>query len=237
MAGESAVALSSARELAEQVDREMMIEPGYGMLQHFLMTPFRAMVRFGMWEEILAEPAPPDLPYPMGTWHYARGMALTRSGRPDEAAAELSALEADLADPALEGVTLFELNTAAALLGVARQVLAGEIAAAGGDYDGAIAELEKGVALESELTYDEPPPWHLPVRHVLGAVLLEAGRAPEAEAVYLKALQRFPENGWALKGLALSLEAQGKSAEAEEVGARLREAWRAADVELSGSRF
>lgn len=120
---------------------------------------------------------------------------------------------------------------------VVRPVLAGEIAAARGDYDRTIVELETGVALETELTYDEPPPWHLPVRHVLGAVLLEDGRAAEAETVYRKALRRFPEKGWALMGLAKSLEAQGKGAEADEVLARFQEAWRIAYVELSGSRI
>ncbi len=237
MAGNSELALSSAQDLAARVDQEMMRAPGMGILQHFLMTPLRVMVRFGMWEKILAQPAPPDLPYLMGTWRYARGMALARSGRTDEAVVELAALEAALADPALEGVTMFDLNSGAQLLSVGRQVLAGEITAARGDYDEAIALLEGGVALETQLTYDEPPPWHLPVRHILGAVLLEAGRTVEAEAVYRQALKRFPENGWALQGLALSLEAQGKRTEAEEVRARFREAWRAADVQLRASRI
>ncbi|NIR46337.1 MAG: tetratricopeptide repeat protein [Gemmatimonadetes bacterium] len=238
MAGQSELALESARELAARTDSTMMRRPGFGALQHYLVTPLRVMVRFGLWDEILAEPAPPrDLAYPMATWHYARGMALARSGRLDAAAAELEALRAALADPALKKITVWDLNSTAALMQVAERVLAGELAAARGDYREAIAALEQGIRLETELTYDEPPPWHLPVRHVLGAVLLEAGRPAEAEAVYRKALQRFPENGWALHGLRQSLNAQGQMEKAATVEARLREAWRAADVELVGSRF
>lgn len=91
--------------------------------------------------------------------------------------------------------------------------------------------------MEAALTYDEPPPWHLPVRHVLGAVLLDAGRAAEAEAVYDASLDHFAENGYALRGLELCLDEQGDQMEAEAVRDRFAVAWRAADVELPGSRF
>jgi tetratricopeptide (TPR) repeat protein len=238
MAGKRSLALESARHLEATTDRDMMRQPGLGALQHYMVTPFRVMVRFGMWNEILAEPAPPrDLPYAIGTWHYARGMAFARTGRPDDATQELAGLRAALADPGLESVSVWDLNSGGALLQVADRVLAGEIAAAQGDYDRAIAILQEGVRLETDLTYDEPPPWHLPVRNVLGAVLLEAGLAAEAEATYRVALDRFPENGWALFGLIQSLEAQGKVEEAAATRPRLQQAWHAADVELTGSRY
>ena len=238
MAGMRTAALESARVAAEETDREQMREPGLGALQHYLVTPLRVMVRFGLWDEIIAEPAPPgDLPYAMGTWHYARGMALARTRRPDAAADERRALLTALSDPALERVSIWDLNTGSALLAVAERVLAGEIAAARGALDDAIEILEEGVRLETALIYSEPPDWHLPVRHVQGAVLLEAGRAAEAEAVYRQALDRFPENGWALYGLRQSLEAEDKADEADAVRERFQAAWRAADIELVGSRF
>jgi hypothetical protein len=71
----------------------------------------------------------------------------------------------------------------------------------------------------------------------MGAVLLDSDRAREAEEVYSAALDRFAENGYSLRGLALCLDAQGKEAEAEDVRQRFAVAWRAADVELPGSRF
>lgn len=238
MAGSRSLALETARELAARVDPEMMRAPGLGALQHYLVTPFRVMVRFGMWDAIFAEPAPPEhLAYPQGTWAYARGIAFARTGRLDEATVELEQLRALLAGDALEGVTVWELNSAHALLSIGERVLTGEIEAARGNTDAAVAALAEGVEMETSLTYDEPPPWHLPVRHVLGAVLLDSGQAREAEGVYLAALDRFAENGYSLRGLAMSLDAQGKEVEAEDVRKRFAVAWRAADVELPGSRF
>jgi predicted Zn-dependent protease len=97
--------------------------------------------------------------------------------------------------------------------------------------------LGEGVALEDGLTYDEPEPWLVPVRQVLGSVLLDAGRAAEAEAVFLEELRRHPENGWSLAGLERSLRAQGREGEAEEVRQRRDQAWQRADVRLVGARF
>lgn len=238
MAGRSEVALEAARRLAGKVDREMMRRPGFGALQHYLVTSLRVMVRFGMWEEILDEPAPPqNLLYPKGTWRYARAMAYARTGRLVEAETELARLREIQADPALEEMSVWDLNSGADLLGVAVQVVRGEIAAARGDHDAAVADLRTGVRREAGLTYDEPPPWHLPVRHVLGAVLLEADRPAEAERVYREALDRFPENGYALYGLTEALERRDRDGEAAQVRERFRKTWRTADVELTASRF
>ncbi len=238
MAGNRALALETSRELEARVDPEMMRAPGLGALQHYLVTPLRVMVRFGMWDEILAEPAPPeDLAYPTGTWFYARGMAFARTDRPEEAEAELSALRTLLAGRALEGVTVWELNSAHTLLSIGERVLTGEVEAARGNTDAAVMALAEGVEMEIALTYDEPPPWHLPVRHVLGAVLLDADQAGEAEAVYLASLEQFADNGYALRGLELCLAAQGNEAGASAVREQFAVAWRAADVELPGSRF
>jgi predicted Zn-dependent protease len=75
------------------------------------------------------------------------------------------------------------------------------------------------------------------VRQTLGAVLLQAGRAPAAEAVYREDLKRNPGNGWSLFGLAQSLRAQGKTAEAGRAEASFRTVWSQADVTLTASRF
>lgn len=91
--------------------------------------------------------------------------------------------------------------------------------------------------MEDAMTYIEPPTWYFPVRHSLGKALLAAGDAIEAERVYLQDLQRFPENGWSLIGLKLSLERQGKRTQAAAVATRFQEAWRGADVRITSSRF
>ncbi|GAB4161771.1 MAG: hypothetical protein Fur0046_40390 [Cyanobacteria bacterium J069] len=238
MAGQQDVALEAARQTAALVERSLIREPGYGTLQHYSAIPMYTLAKFGRWDEILAEPKPEsDLVYPVGVWHFVRGLALTASGQVQEAARELQVLEAIAASPALDGVTIWDINTTADLLKIGTAVLAGELAAQQGDLDGAIAHLQAGVALQDQLNYDEPSPWYSPVRQNLGAVLLQADRPAEAEQVFRENLATYPNNGWALYGLAQSLEAQGKTAEARTVRQQFRTAWQHADVRLTAARF
>ena len=78
---------------------------------------------------------------------------------------------------------------------------AAELEARRGNAENAIRVLREAVDIDDGLPYSEPPIWHQPPRHVLGAVLLESGRAAEAEGVYREDLKRFRENGWSLFGL------------------------------------
>ena len=184
------------------------------------MTPLFAQVRFSRWDDILGAPASAaDLVYPAGIRHYARALAFTAKDQLDEADAELAALQALMSDPWLKSELIWNINSPHAVLETATHVAAGEIAAKRGDLEGAIRHLRAGVAVEDAMLYDEPPTWHLPVRHNLGAVLLAAGRARDAEAVYREDLVKNPENGWSLYGLAGSLRAQGRAADAGGHGA------------------
>lgn len=238
MEGRSETAIRVAREISAGTDQEEMRQDGLGTLQHFYSLPLYTLARFGRWEEVLEQPEPAgDLVYPRGVWHYVRGMALARTGELEAARGELEKLAAIAEDPVLETVTIWDLNTTANLMRIALEALAGEIAATEGDLEEAIRRLTAAVELEDDLYYDEPPPWHLPVRQTLGAVLLEAKRAGEAEAAYREDLERLPENAWSLFGLRQSLEAQQRTAEAEEIGGRFETAWQYADVQLVTSRF
>lgn len=238
MEGRSEVALRAAEHMAAHQDQKKMREAGYETLQHYWITPLYALTRFGKWDEILRTLAPEeDLVYPTGVWHYAQGMAFTRKGQLDKAVQELEALQAIAANPVLESVTVWDLNTTAHLMKIATEVLAGELAAAQGDYDRAIAHLQAGVSLEDALNYDEPSPWYHPVRQILGAVLLKAGQPAEAEKVYRADLEIFPKNGWSLYGLEQSLKTQEKTEEAKIVKAQFEEAWTYADVVLESSRL
>jgi len=100
-----------------------------------------------------------------------------------------------------------------------------------------VAALERAVALQDALTYMEPPPWYFPTRQALGAVLLEAGRAQQAEAVYRADLEEWPKNGWSLFGLSRALLAQRKADEAAWAAEGFERAWARADVPLGASRF
>jgi tetratricopeptide (TPR) repeat protein len=238
MGGESKIGMAAARHTAEMVDTKQMRQPGYGTLQHYHMMPLYSLVRFGKWDEVLAQAAPAsDLKYPMGVWHYARGLAFLAKGQVNQAPGELEQLQAIAADPALEKVTIWDINSTASLAKIATAVLAGELAAKQGDNAQAIQYLTMAVSLEDALRYDEPAPWMIPTRQSLGAVLLQANRPAEAEAVYREDLKRYPENGWSLLGLSQSLQAQGKTRDAETVRTRFQKAWQYADLEIAASRL
>ena len=117
------------------------------------------------------------------------------------------------------------------------ELLVGELAAANGDYGVATASLRQAVDVEATLTYDEPPPWHAPVRQSLGAVQLALGDPAAAEETYRADLARPPYNGWSLYGLREALRAQGRDAEARAIGLQFEHAWERADVALPASRF
>jgi tetratricopeptide (TPR) repeat protein len=233
LAGEKATALESAAHMGHHED--MMGEEGMEFLQHFALSLLYAQALFGEWEAILATPPPPDsLAYPNGVWHFARGLALARTGRTHAAQRELDALQPLAADASL-GQQFGGLNTLGAILQIADSYLAGEVAAARGDHEAAVAALEDAVRREDALIYDEPPPWALPSRWALGRVLLDAGRAAEAEAVYRDDLEVYPENGRGLFGLQRSLRAQGRDAEADALQPRINEAWQHADIALTAA--
>ncbi len=233
--GQSAVALDAARSLASKVTDEQLTQ--VPILAGFRVVPYWAFVRFGRWQEILDQPDPgPANAFLRGAWHYARGQALVATGDVGGAERELAALDALLGDPSLDQ-PLFSPNTARAILSIGPAVLRGEIAAARGDFDAAIARLEEAVRREDGLVYTEPSEWHSPTRLALGAILLEAGRAREAETVYWEDLRRNRDNGWALFGLVLALRAQDKAAEVAIVEARYTKAWSRADVTLTASRL
>ncbi len=234
LGGEKATALASAGHMGHHAG--MMGEPGMEFLQHFSMSLLYAQALFGEWDAILATPAPPDsLVYPTGVWRFARGLAFVGTGKMNAAQRELDALRPLAADTTL-GEQFGGLNTLSAILQIAEPYLAGEVAAARGEYAAAVAALEEAVRLEDDLTYDEPPPWALPSRWALGRALLAAGQYAEAEAVYRADLAIYPENGRGLFGLQRSLRAQGRDVEAAALQPRIYAAWQHADTDLVAVR-
>jgi tetratricopeptide (TPR) repeat protein len=235
MIGRSRRAIGAAERLTTLSPDELLYAPGMAFLQHHRTRHLQFKVRFGRWDDILATPAPAeDLPHARAIWHYAHGRALAARGRTREAQADLTRLRAAAADPALAGLRL-EFDTSDRVLGIAADVLAGHIAAAENDFDRAVGHLRDAVRAEDDLTYGEPPDWSVPVRQEFGIVLLQAGRAAEAEAAFREDLERFPENGWSLHGLARALRAQGRTAEAEDAVQRFNRIWAGADVRLASA--
>jgi len=209
----------------------------WALYQTFMSMPLYSYVRFGKWEAILAEPAPSEnLNFLTGIWHYARGMAYTHTGKLSKANEELSALTAISEIPSVHEEPI-GFGNAETLLTIAREVIAGELDAKQGSYNNAISHLERAVRLEDSLTYNEPPDWYYPVRHTLGAILLEAGYPVEAEVIYWQDLRKYRDNGYSLYGLWQSFKAQGRFEEAEQIKTKFQKAWADADVVLSSSRF
>ncbi len=233
--GQREVALAAARELVTEIPPGLLAEmPDF--LDVFVATPYHVLVRFGMWREMLAEPEPAEkLLAARAVWRYARGVALASLGRVEDALREQEAfLAAKAAVP--ETRYLFQ-NPVSEILAVAEHVLAGEIEYRRGNHDRAFELLREAVRLDDSLNYDEPWGWMEPARHALGALLTERGRYAEAIEVYRKDLARYPENGWALHGLAECLRMTGREAEAAAVRARFEKAWARADVTIPGSCF
>jgi pimeloyl-ACP methyl ester carboxylesterase len=229
--GQRQLALEAARKLASQVPQEALASTP--ILQGFLVVPYWAMVRFEQWDAILADQGPRfQTPFTRGVWHYARASAFIAQGRLADADRELTALKTLVADPSLKSQTTFSTNTGYAILRIAPEVLAGEIAATRKDWETALLHLERAVRYEDTLVYQEPHDWHAPVRQTLGRVLLAAGRPDEAEAVFWEDLKKNAESGWSLAGLVQALDAQGKKEDAALVEARLKKAWQRADIQI-----
>jgi tetratricopeptide (TPR) repeat protein len=233
MTGQKQLAVQHIREMIQGIPEED-IKKYAAIVEALGAEPDEVLIRFGLWDEILAEPDHPEfMVFTRAFRHAARGIAYAAKGDTKSARAEQSAfLEAAKLIPA-ENKLLN--NSCDSVLKIVSPMLNGEILVREGDVDGGLAELRKAVVAEDALNYDEPPGWILPVRHSLGANLMQAGRYAEAEQVYRDDLVRLPENGWSLFGLARCLELQGKRNEASAVEAHFQKIWANADMPITSS--
>ncbi len=230
--GDSAGALAAANKTAA-VAMENYCGPRKAVegprLRHL---PWLTLARFGRWEEVLKVAQPPatnDFLIDRAMWHFTRGLAFAAQAQAGRAEAEYAAM-----------VTLIDSEEAKQLnnpafpatdtLAVAKHWLAGKVAEVKGDRPAAIEQLQRAVEAEDALPYMEPAYWPIPVRPTLGAALLKAGKAGEAELVFRQDVQRWPRNGWGLLGLEQSLRAQGKTDSADIVQREFAAAWERADV-------
>ena len=229
MAGRSAPAIAAAHTLTAKVNLDAARQ--VGLLQEMLPYHALTLTTFGKWDDVLAAPLPPaDIRFSYAMASYACGVAHAAKGQWAEAQAALDTVTAsNAATPeAAEGKTA---------LSIAVHALSGEIATRRGDLAAGITHFREAATIEDAGLYFEPPKWYYPIRHSLGAALLQAGQHAEAEKVYREDLRRFPENGWSLFGLAQALQAQGKNTAAAAADARFRRAWASTDVTLTASRF
>lgn len=235
MRGQSDVAIKAIRTMVKEMPAEW-IKDNAPLADGFSAMPTEILMRFGRWDEVLTLPEPPDyLPIAAAIRLCARGVA--RAARREVPQARAEQLEFRQQKNLISADAAFGNNKASDLLAVADHLLEGEILIREGKLEEGLTELRRAVEREDQLKYDEPPDWIHPVRHALGAVLLREKRAAEAEKVYREDLQRLPNNGWALFGLARSLQLQGKNDDAKEIEAQFKNAWKDADIEITSSCF
>lgn len=231
MIGQSETSISSAKKVTSLLPPELFGSPGMDFLQHMSVRPMLMQVRFARWNEILEVPEPPaDRLHARGLWHYARGRAFA-ARNDDRAMVELVQLRELAVNPELGKIKL-EFNQSSDLIAIAERVLTSWQASAVGEFETAIAAMNKAVSMESELFYGEPPEWSVPIKQELGALLLLADKPEQAEKVFRSDLDKFPENGWSLYGLIQALEELGRDKEAAEYSTILNRIWSTADVEL-----
>jgi tetratricopeptide (TPR) repeat protein len=246
--GSSAVALRAAAELAGQLTPELLaIEspPMADWLEAFVPLRVHVLVRFGRWDDLIAEPLPGDQALyctTTATIHYGRGVAHAAKGHLDRARAERDAFAVAYARIP-ESRYLFN-NTSRDILAVAEAMLDGEIAYRAEQFDESFAHLRRAIELDDSLPYDEPWGWMQPTRHAYGALLLEQGRVEEAAAVYaadlgldptLSRSSQHPGNIWSLHGYHECLQRLGRIAEAAIIGQQLSLARARADVPITAS--
>ena len=230
MAGRYSEARESADRLYEEALPKASMDP---TVEGYLVQPLVVAVRFRKWNEIRAMPDPgPSLPATRAFWLYAQAAAAAESGNREGAEKRRVAFQAASQGIAPERL-LGPQNTVRGVLAVSGHDLDARIAKARGDRQAAIESWRLAVAAEDALAYDEPPPWQQPMRESLGAALLAAGQAREAERVFRDDLQVHPRNGRALLGLVESLKAQGKSSDAAWVQTQFDAAWANADTKIS----
>ena len=237
MTGQRALAMKHIRAMVAELPPDFLKENAL-QAEAFVSMPMEVMVRFGMWDDILAEPGDyADYMTATRALHVAaRAIAYAAKGDSKKAREEqASYLEKAKLVPKEE---TFGNNTAADLLALAGRMTEGEILVREGKLDAGIAELREAIKLEDALKYDEPPAWLIPIRHSLGAVLMNNSRYAEAEEVYRQDLKKLPGNGWSLYGLAESLRAQKKNAEeAKAAQAKFNKLWAKADTKITSSCF
>ncbi|WPR70992.1 hypothetical protein SLW70_13775 [Flavobacterium sp. NG2] len=236
--GNSKWAMIGANQVSKHVHPKIMIEPGWGTLQHYYVIPYYVAVKFGKWDDILKMKLVSDtLKYPLAVSHYAKGMAYLGKKDLKKAKQELFMLEEIAKDEKLKQITIWEINSVYTLLQIATKVLKAEILASEKTFNPSIALLKDAVTIEDSLNYNEPPDWFFSVRHHLGAVQIESGKYQDAIKTYEDDLKRLPKNGWAHHGLKLAYEKMNQKKKVKDIEKLIKKSWSSADVTITTSRI
>jgi len=244
--GQPSVALEAADALIETLPISILA-PLADWFEAFVPMKQHVLIRFGRWHDILAQDLPQgEALYCVTTamMRYARTVALANTGDIAGAEAE-AALFAAAREAVPESRMLFN-NTCRDILGVAAEMMLGELEYHKGNHEAAFAHLRRSVQTDDSLPYDEPWGWMQPARHALGALLLEQGQYEEAEAVYradlgldatLSRACQHPRNVWSLHGLRECLTRRGETVEVLHIKQQLDQTRARAEVPVHASCF
>ena len=223
MAGDMKTAIVEARRLSQILDPETSAQIAW--IQAINAAPYFAASQFAAPGQVLAMKEPDKrLPYVAAMRHYARATAYAnlhnRLSFDREVAAMAKIRGSDGLKPMIDqGVPATDLILLAETVARAR------FASSSGRLNDAIKLYRDAIEVEARIPYMEPPFWYYPVHQSLGAALYRAGKYQEAQEAFTAALARYPNNGWALYGLAASERALGRKPFAAAAQAALNRAW------------
>ncbi|EEQ30762.1 TPR domain-containing protein [Microsporum canis CBS 113480] len=247
--GQSKIAINTVRQMEANIPDQLLRESSAmaNLLESFVAMQVHVLIRFGLWDDVLALELPEDqVLYCVTTAMrlYGKGVAYAATGN-IEKAREIREAFHNAVKRVLPTRTVFN-NSCGDILAIASAMLDGELEYRLGHYDAAFEHLRHSIKLYDSLHYDEPWGWMQPTRHAYGALLLERGHVQEAAAAYRadlgldstvpRALQH-PNNVWALHGYHECLEALGKADEAAKVAQQLATALAVTDVPIRSSCF
>jgi hypothetical protein len=145
MAGRKDEAVDAGRKMRDVLPIEMVLAmPG---VDWALGEAYFVMLRFGLWDAILAEAAPDARARALtGAYRYARAVALAHKGRRDDAASEINELDKLAAATPADASAGF--NTANDVFAVARAAARAHLAQAEGKLDEAESQFRGGLSAE-----------------------------------------------------------------------------------------
>jgi tetratricopeptide (TPR) repeat protein len=223
MAGDMKTVIAESRRLSRILDPATSAQIAW--IQAINAAPYFAAAQFAAPGQVLAMREPDKrLPYVAAMRHYARATAYANLHNKVGFDREMAALASLRQSGAFQSM-IDQGVPAPDLLQLADTVARARFASATGRNNEVIKLYRDAIEVEAKIPYMEPPFWYYPVHQSLGAALYRAGKYQEAQEAFTAALARYPNNGWALYGLAASERALGRKPFAAAAQVALNRAW------------
>jgi hypothetical protein len=230
------LSLKAANECVASFDTAYLSlpHPLGNAVQYIYMTPYMVNVRYGKWNEIMAQPGiSANYTFAFLLQKWARGMALVNMERLADAKTELAVLREKLGNPDLQ-IRMEPFNTPYEQSVVAEKILEGTIAEKENDLHKAIAFFSDAVTAEDKLIYTEPRDWLIPTRHYLAHALIKNKEFGRSKKFLLEDLKINPHNFYALSALELVAAKENNALEQLQYKKELNAAYTHSDMRYAG---